>query len=828
MILAIIVLLIGAGGMLLYFLPGKGSVGFVTAMGLALVLFGLEPQAEVQDVGFNLQIVILFIVLTAMAFFFFTEKLPVDLTAFAGLVILILGNFLEPSEAFTGFASPAVITMLSIFFVSGALLHTGLADMVGARIHKMIGSKEIPLIITLMVVAGVLSAFMNNIAATAVLLPAVASVAKKAGVPPSRLFMPLSFGAILGGTTTLVGTPPNILANDMLQKRGAEGFSLFDFTPLGLTLLGMGVIYMITIGRKLLPKKQISSGVSDQGNLDNLYKLRDKLSSIRIPPQSKLDGMTLRDAQLGAALGVQVLGIVRDGRKKLAPTADTVLRGEDVLIVKGQYSDLEDILRLQGVQVGRFKSEHIAQVVRQIKVLKATVVSGSPLIGDTLHKCGFRFKYHCFCVGIRRDGQLLGGDIARLAIREGDQLLVACETDVPLDKISAPDHYSLSEARAEVHRDLRKKIFVLTIPDGSHLIGETVGEVRIDRLMGLSIIGLSRGDHIFIEYSPDQKIRAGDSLLVTGDRERVRSLVSIGGFELEKSVDEDALRSEDVGVIEATVSPRSGAAGQTLAKLNFRDRYGLQVLAIWRGGKAMHTNIGNVPLQFGDALLLQGSWKKLNLFGSERDFVALVHSIQEPKRTEKAPHALGALALMVALVASGWQPIHVAAFVAATAVVLSGTITMEEAYRSVEWRAIFLVAAVLPVGIAMERTGAAALISQTVTDVAGPMGPYAILGGLCLLASFLSQCLDGAPAVVLLTPVAMQTAEQLGVSTRPIMMGISLSASAAFMTPFSHKANLLVMGAGGYKVSDYLKVGTPLTIVILAVLVVLVPIFFPF
>jgi di/tricarboxylate transporter len=183
---------------------------------------------------------------------------------------------------------------------------------------------------------------------------------------------------------------------------------------------------------------------------------------------------------------------------------------------------------------------------------------------------------------------------------------------------------------------------------------------------------------------------------------------------------------------------------------------------------------------------------------------------------------------MIGLVASGYQPIHVAAFAAASLALLLGTLTMQEAYRAIEWRAIFLVAAVLPVGLAMERTGAALLLADSVTAIAGPAGSYAILAALVLLASLLSQGLDGAPAVVLMAPVVLGTAEGLGISARPLMMGVSLAASAAFMTPFSHKANLLVMGAGGYRSSDYLKVGTPLTIVVLVLIVLLVPLFFPF
>ena len=180
---------------------------------------------------------------------------------------------------------------------------------------------------------------------------------------------------------------------------------------------------------------------------------------------------------------------------------------------------------------------------------------------------------------------------------------------------------------------------------------------------------------------------------------------------------------------------------------------------------------------------------------------------------------------MIAFVVSGFQPIHVAAFTAATLVVLTGALTMEEAYRAIEWRVIFLVAAVLPVGFAMEKSGAALLLANTLTDLAGPLGPYAILGALVVLSSLLSQGLDGAPAVVLLTPVAIQPAQQLNMNPYPIMMGIALAASAAFMTPFSHKANLLVMGAGGYRAADYVRVGTPLTILLLILLVLLTPSF---
>jgi di/tricarboxylate transporter len=269
-------------------------------------------------------------------------------------------------------------------------------------------------------------------------------------------------------------------------------------------------------------------------------------------------------------------------------------------------------------------------------------------------------------------------------------------------------------------------------------------------------------------------------------------------------------------------------AGQTLEELDFRQRYGLQVLAIWREGNPIRTNLPIQILQFGDALLLQGLRERIRRLAADPDFVVLSQTAQAPRRSNKAPFALVSLLLMIGLVMSGVQPIHVAAFSAATLAVLTGAITMQEAYRAVEWRSIFLVAAILPVGFAMERTGAALLMASTVTDLAGPLGPYAVLAAVVSFSSLLSQGLDGAPSVVLLTPVVVQVAEQLNLSPYPIMMGMTLAASAAFMTPFSHKANLLVMGAGGYRAADYLRVGTPLTLFLLVLLVLLTPLFFPF
>ena len=279
---------------------------------------------------------------------------------------------------------------------------------------------------------------------------------------------------------------------------------------------------------------------------------------------------------------------------------------------------------------------------------------------------------------------------------------------------------------------------------------------------------------------------------------------------MDTRVQEAVLESEDFGIVEVALAPRSAVVGKKLRDLEFRNRHGLQLLAVWRGGRSIYTGLPDLVFRLGDALLVQGPWERIRLLGSNPDFVVLSPEGLRPKRHAKAPVAVGALLLMVGLVVFGIQPIHVAAFIAASLALLFRTVTMEEAYRAIEWRTIFLVAAVLPVGFAMERTGAALLLVDGVKELIGPLGDYAILVALVLFASLLSQTLDGAPAVVLLAPVALETAAQLGMNPYAAMMGVSLAASAAFMTPFSHKANLLVMGAGGYRSIDYARVGTPL------------------
>ncbi len=775
----------------------------------------------------TIEIALLLGVLATMVALFLTEKIPVDLTAFLGLSLLTLTGYLTADEAFTGFASSAVITMLSIFIIGGALLRTGVADMIGAWFHRLVGGSEVSLIVVLMLVAGGLSAFINNIAAVAVLMPAVSSVAKRTGIAPSRLFMPLSFGAILGGTTTLVGTPPNIVAGALMEQYGLRPFGLFDFTPIGLALLLAGVLFMTTIGRRLLPERRKDSGAASTRELSRTYQLDDRLFTIHVPEQSHLAGRSLEAARLGPSLSVEILAIQRSGEWIFAPDRSTRLAGGDTLLVKGRRALFEKLGQVRGIEVRRTTARALPELTRGVGGLRATIGEESQLPGRTLRELRFRDVYGLVVVGLVRNGELQMEDLGRDPLRTGDEL-IALGARPELKAFAHTEGCEVHEFGLGALAPLQDKLFVVDVSSGSPLAGRAIRDSGIGRAMGLTVGGLIRHGVTRLCVSPDERIEVGDGLVVAGEPWRVHGLVELAGQPVEPGAPDALAESDTTGVVEVAVSPRSSIVGRSLAELQFRTRYGLQVLSIWSDGRSFRTRLTHRRLGFGDALLIQGRWDDIGRLAADPDFVVLSEHVETPRRTSRAPWALAGLALMIGLVVSGVQPIHVAAFSAASLTLLSGALRMDEAYLAIEWRAIFLVAAVLPVGIAMERTGAAELLSGAVTDSAGPLGPYAVLAALVVLASLLSQGLDGAPAVVLLAPVVIRTASSLGLDPTPLMLGVALAASAAFMTPFSHKANLLVMGAGAYRSMDYVRVGTLLTVVVLALIVIGVPLLFPF
>jgi di/tricarboxylate transporter len=319
-------------------------------------------------------------------------------------------------------------------------------------------------------------------------------------------------------------------------------------------------------------------------------------------------------------------------------------------------------------------------------------------------------------------------------------------------------------------------------------------------------------------------------LLVKARAQDLQTLEGLQSLEIDSEPPPDMaeLESEHVGLLEVALSPRTTLTGRTLRRINFRDKFGLSVLAIWREGRAYRSDLRDMALRFGDALLLYGPRERLRVLGSEPDFLVLTEEAQEAPRLSKAPFALAIMALVLAPVILDILPIVIAAVAGVVLMILTRCLSMEEAYRAIEWKAVFLIAGMLPLGIAMEQTGAAKLLAEAVVGLVGPLGPLAVTAGLFILAALASQVMPNPAVAVLLAPIALNTANDLGISPYPLMMAVAVSASAAFLSPVGHSANVLVMGPGGYRFSDYTKVGIPLTLVTLVVVLIVLPIFWPF
>ncbi len=402
-----------------------------------------------------------------------------------------------------------------------------------------------------------------------------------------------------------------------------------------------------------------------------------------------------------------------------------------------------------------------------------------------------------------------------------------------------PDHPSekLTPWR-RVPADLAKlyhvpeSLFEARILAGSPLDGKTLAQSQIGQTFNLNIVGILRGGRIKLSPPREEVLRAGDRLLVEGDDQRLRQTEESLGLLCDKSGDipNVELFDRNVGIVEAVISPYADIVGSSLREIKFREKHGLTVLALRREGEPVQQGVPDLPLRFGDALLLQGPRDRLRLLRADINFILLddLEFPDEPARPDKAPWALMALLLMLLLAGFGVVRIATASLLAAVVMVVSGTLKMEEGYRAIEWKAVVMIGGMLSMGTALEKSGAAALISDKLLHSLEPLGHLAVLAG-CYLASMLfAQAISGATSAVLLAPIALSAAGQLGVSPYPLLMTVVLGTSSAFLTPVSHPANVLVMGPGGYRFADFARVGGQLTLLIFALVVLLVPLIWHF
>ncbi|MGD2041664.1 MAG: SLC13 family permease [Anaerolineae bacterium] len=586
-------------------------------------------------------------ILAVAILLFVSERLRVDVVALIVLVALVLTGLVTIEEAFSGFASPAVIVVWAVFIVSGGLTRSGVADLIAGQVIRLAGRNQFRLVGLIMVAVGLMSAFMSNVGAAAILLPAVMTVAREMDIPPSKLLIPLAWASLLGGNVTMVGTPPNILASSILESYGGiEPFAFFDFAPMGIVVLAAGILYVLTVGRRLLPER------TPGGDLTNSYPVQEYLTEARVAEDSPLVGKTVQEADLERRHGLNVIHIhlcCQEG--ETAPTT----------------------------------TEHRLQP------------------GDELHL----------------------------------------------------------EATAKAILDASQTLGLTPVPDRP-----------------------------IQPWEPEPGRPA---------------------FEL----------------AEVVLAPSSSLRYRTLQQIDFRSRFGLAVLAIRHHGTTLFERLSHVTIDYGDSLLLHGPVDKINLLRHERDFLLLDMPPLETRRTQKAPVAVAILLGVLAVVAAGWLHVSAAMLIGALLMVLSGTLTMDEAYRSIDWKSVFLIAGMLPLGLAMQSTGTAQLLADQIVSLVGNWGPLAVMMGIYLVTGLLTEVISNAAAAVLAVPIAVDAALNLGASPHAFVMATVIAASTSFLMPIGHQVNVLVFGPGGYRFADYARVGVWLNLLLFILTALILPLIWP-
>lgn len=605
---------------------------------------------------------IVFILLLVTILLFISDRLRLDLVALLAVLALMLSGILTPGEALAGFSDPIVLTIAGLFIVGTGLFQTGVADVIGQGLTRLAGSGELRLLVMVMVVVALLSAFLSSTGTVAILLPVVVSLATRAQISPAKLLIPLAYASLIGGMLTLIGTPPNIVVNNQLLAVGLEPFGFFVFAPVGIVMLVLGVAYMVVVGRHLLPAgehlAQRRDGiVNTTVDLMRLYRLPGKLFRVRVLPSSPLVGQTVAQAHLRDRYHVNVLArlpvhaVHQAGDTSWIVLPVTVLHENDVLQVKGTI-------------------EHVADMARE---------------------------------------QLL-------------EVLLA--------------------------------------------------------------------------------------------EERVEGVVS-----------------DDMGIVEVLLTPRSRLIGQSLHAARFRDTYNVTVLAILRLGTPLVGPTSREELRFGDTLLVLGTWEQIGVLLEERRDVvvvgqppALVTTHYNPRR---APVAAGIMLAMLVLFTLNVLPTVTAVLLAAVAMVLTRCLTMEDVYRTMNWESVVLIAGMLPMATALEKTGGMQVIATGLTTSLGVAGPLAVMAGLFALTSLSSQVISNTATTVLMAPIALQAATSLGIAPHALLMAVAVAASTAFATPVASPVNTLVLGPGGYRFSDFIKVGVPLQVLLMIASLLVLPLIFP-
>jgi di/tricarboxylate transporter len=781
----------------------------------------------------TLDIAIVLIILGISLILFISEVIRMDLVALLVLGALALTGLVTAEEAFDGFSNGAVITVWAMFILSEGLTRTGIADIIGRQVMKLGGRREFSMILVIMITGAVLSAFMNNIGVAALMLPVVVDVARRTRIPASRLLMPLAYSTLLGGLMTMIGTPPNLLISESMTRFGFEPFKLFDFTPIGGAVMAVGVIFVAFFGRFLLPKQIAEHGKHvSQRSLRAQYKLHERTFMMRVPTNSILVGKTLAESRIGTSTGLIILALVRQGRNEPLPSRQTVLRGGDGILVQGRVDQFRELRRWSDLVIEREAPVLKSMVASKIAYAEVTISDTSPLVSELVRHAAFRTRFNVSVVGLRRRNQYRLTNLAYVPLRKGERVLVQGEIDAvaQLEKFSDfTDVELLTGERLDEQYRTDERMFVVRLPKESDLAGASLKKSRLPDVFDFRIVAIFRDSALTVMPRGDEILIGGDLLLIEGQPSDLDVLRGLQDFEIETSVPANlgAFESERLTLMDATLDPRSTLAGLTVGELNFRERYGIELAGIWREGEMVGTDIADERLQIGDALLLLGPRERLKLLSTDSDFLILTPLGQKPPDTRRAPLAAFIMLAVVVSVMMGKAPISVAAVVGGSIMVLTGCLNMEQAYRAIDWRAIFLIAGMLPLGTAMADSGAATYLAGQVMTLLGDAGPWPVIMGLYVLTAMATMIIPTAALVVLMAPIVLSAMGDMGLRPETAMMAVAMAASASFTSPISHPANILVMGPGGYRFIDYLKVGVPLTIVVFITVMVLLPILWP-
>ena len=630
------------------------------------------------------------IVLVITVAMFIWGRVRADIVALTALAALLVLGILTPAEALAGFSSPIVIMMIGLFVVGGAIMQTGLAKLTGNKLMALSRGNETITFLLVMLVTSFIGAFVSNTGTVALMMPIIMSIAAGSGMQSSRFLMPLAFAGSLGGMLTLIGTPPNLVIDEVLTAAGYQPLAFFSFFPVGIIVIAIGIIVLMPLSKIFLSKSQGSKKKKNAKSLDDLvdeYRLLDNLHRFIVP-----------SSRTSAA------------------------RDEN-----GNQLDI---------------------------------------VGKTLKELSIQKKYGVSIIEIRNEKK------SRLGLVK------------------------------DVNQNMAKS---------------------------------------------SSTIQVHDTLYIIGDEQKMQRFAQDYGLRKMKDVKIDFY---DLGLTEIVVMPTSNFAGLRIGEANLRKRFGINVLGVKRGGSSSSSssseggrggseyitdNLIAAKLHVGDMLLVQGEWTNLaHLTADTTNWVVL----DQPEKTAdkvlldyKAPVAAAIMLLMIAMMVFDFIPVA-----PVTAVIIAGLLTVfagcfrnvEAAYKTINWESIVLIAAMMPMSTALEKTGASALVSQGLVDSLGAMGPTALLAGIYFTTSLMTMFISNTATAVLMAPIALVAAQQVGVSPYSFLFAVTLGASMCFASPFSTPPNALVMKAGGYTFMDYVKVGLPLQIIIGVVMTFVLPLLFEY